>query len=398
MCSIRALLLVSIAQVIFSSCLGWIFEHADGVIATGAGWSADVVVSKGVIHAARYNYDAMTLEYAYRRVGDDDWNVETVDRFRAEDEKVFMIYGSEVGGLLRLAAEGDEVFLAYLGLEKGRRDGALDGFLETSVKLAERKSGQWQIRELFRPESRVLGLEIYDVAHSKGKTYVEYVYCQRSFEQCSSEWAVVTDRKIDLFPLGAEFPTEAFPAEGAVVIGDLVLEAGKVPSCVDIFNGTAACFMARGPDGEIAAIFMGEAREGKIRYALRSEGWKVKEVSFPPVKWDFMLQQFAKYDTHPFLLLLRFADGVGLKGSIGIGTVKDNSFEVEWFDAPPIIYDRGVRFDVSLPYVVVTFPALDLSKTEKRSGPYGTAHYNISRGTHHVYVSDGKAWTHQTIP
>lgn len=409
MCHSRTIsLLILLASFLLSGCPP---PFAHGALATGVGWSADVVIHNGVIHTARRNYDAMTLEYAYRRLEEKTWNVETVDRFLAEGEKAYVLGGPEPGSVLRLAVDGDAVYLAYVGLEKGSKDGALDGLLGTSFKLAERKDGQWQTRELRRwSEERLPRPQILDVARSSGHTYV---FCTWDCYQCvaGDELAVVGDQGVNIYPLDLA-AEEIEPVGDSLLVSYLRYDPEKKSSYLEIrnmvpnrgqstveFSHPHPGTISTAPNGEIAAILsMGGRVMDQLGYALRSNGWSVTQVSLPEELVGTFLPQGSKYDTRPFLLVLRYADGDLGKGSVGIGTVKDGTFEVEWVDVPPRIYDRGVRFDVSLPYVVVTFPTLDNSQTEKRSGPYGTATYEIRRSTHHVYTWDGATWSRDTVP
>jgi hypothetical protein len=116
-----------------------------GVYTTGTGWHIDLVIHNGVIHTARYNYDRMSVEYAYKPITGNTWHIETVEKFpiKKDARRRDRI---DYNKFLKIAVDDETVYIAYAGLE-GEYN-----VHEASLKLARReKDGKWYVMTVTKP-------------------------------------------------------------------------------------------------------------------------------------------------------------------------------------------------------------------------------------------------------
>jgi len=166
------------------------FIGITGAISTGKGWHTDIVIHNGVIHVARYNFDDISIEYAYKSLTEDTWHVETVEKYSGDKRACWG--GVQYDGLLKMVVDDKAVYIAYAGL------------LTSSIKLAKRphSEGKWNIEHIMTPDIRLGRLRRVEMMEVIGE---DAFILHRWSEVVTSFLSVKNDSGVQLYSIDEPF-------------------------------------------------------------------------------------------------------------------------------------------------------------------------------------------------
>jgi len=440
-----------------------------GVYTTGTGWHIDLVIHNGVIHTARYNYDKMSVEYAYKSITENIWHIETVEKFpiKKDARRRDRI---DYNKFLKIAVDDETVYIAYAGLE-GEYN-----VHEASLKLARReKDGKWYVMTITKPviESSYgyyYPLIIEELEVRSGNVYIKvsgliyiikreseymkiltfgrgilnsessdselYIYVESATSKSVEVWRIYADKedkeKIFSYPVSLFSSYMLYFSDNTIYLTtvekreiqynlklirfDLVEGNSK-----EIFNYLLAQdepkefhdgpFIARPKlfrrsDGKIGVflpyyfkVYVDGERKDEITMRYRyyyydyrfvygvedDNGWMISEFPLGEIYKDSDIYYIGEDCREiPVILLERFPEDHS-RTYFGIAILNDSKFDINWKEVKgEKIYSE--IFDVSFPYIVLSFTLVDESE-------WG----GEVRGTHMVYIFDGKSWKEEAV-
>jgi hypothetical protein len=444
-----------------------------GVYTTGTGWHIDLVIHNGVIHTARYNYDRMSVEYAYKPITENTWHIETVEKFpiKKDARRRDRI---DYNKFLKIAVDDETVYIAYAGLE-GEYN-----VHEASLKLARReKDGRWDIiiveTERIKTPRVPQEFLIVDFIVRNGVSYIllpsSYIYAvekdgnikkfplvvsgyiwgegvdfpsirppcisppfifyhkidvstDNKFVYISSVTAVPTERKIE--ERGSEVRYSCFYENDSLVIWKLNIESGEmekafsypISSSENLHCPTIVLSKNNKTDGR--AII--ECVDGK--YLFVTENFLVKEIFFPDDlrnhiyhalggnylyyvfpndPSDLARERVAKginsyfYGRQlPFLVWLGFKFHENRDGTYDTHRGKMKMIIAEVGEGDKFKFVGYTETDYEgkpLPSLYISYPYIVLSFTLVDESEWG----GEVRGTHMIYIFDGKSWRKEVV-
>jgi hypothetical protein len=456
------------------SCPSHFIGGCCGTRTTGTGWHIDLVIHNGVIHTARYNYDKMSVEYAYKSITENTWHIETVEKFPIEGAS--RRGRIDYNRFLKIAVDDETVYIAYAGLEKTKVTDDIYDVDETSLKLARREEdSKWYVMTVTKPviESSYgyyYPLIIEELEVRSGNVYIKvsgliyiikreseymkiltfgsgilnsessdselYIYVESATSKSVEVWRIYADKedkeKIFSYPVSLFSSYMLYFSDNTIYLTtvekreiqynlklirfDLVEGNSK-----EIFNYLLAQDKPKefhdGPfigrpklfrrsDGKIGVflpyyfkVYVDGERKDEITMRYRyyyydyrfvygvedDNGWMISEFPLGEIYKDSDIYYLGEDCREiPVILLERFPEDHS-RTYFGIAILNDSKFDINWKEVKgEKIYSE--IFDVSFPYIVLSFTLVDESE-------WG----GEVRGTHMVYIFDGKTWRKEVV-
>jgi hypothetical protein len=391
------------------------FIGITGAISTGKGWHTDVVIHNGVIHTARYNFDDISVEYAYKSLTEDTWHVETVEKYSGD--KRACVRDVQYDGLLKMVVDDKAVYIAYAGL------------LTSSIKLAKRphSEGEWNIEHIMTPDIR-LGrprVEMMEVISE------DAFILHRWSEMATSFLSVKGNSGVQLYSIDEPFSSSIIYPDymyiaccedysDEVKVTELSVIDGKAKKIKDVFLSPNTTYYIldleafKISENRIGIIFLGRdlhderERSLRIRYFIgekKSEdwAWSITEIPFPEISKEsiiYLLQ--VRYRNDKLFLLFKrldeedFKDSEWIKKKFGVGIISGGSLNIDWIEVPGNI--ESAKFDVSPPYIVISLLSVNEGTIRRKCREDGLPMaYKNYKGTHMIYIFDGKTWRKEVV-
>jgi hypothetical protein len=368
------------------------FIGITGAISTGKGWHTDVVIHNGIIHTARYNFDDISVEYAYESLTEDTWHVEKVEKYSGDKRACWG--GVQYDGLLKMAVDDKAVYIAYAG------------FPTNLLKLAKRphSEAKWNIEHIMTPNIR-LGRPRVEMIEVIGE---DAFIIHRWSEVVTSFLSVKNDSGLQLYSIDETFSSSIIYPDymyiaccedysDEVKVTELSVIDGKAKKIKDVFLSPNTTYYIldleafKISENRIGIIFLGKdlhderERRLRIRYFIGEKKnedwtWSITEIPFPEISKESIIHLLqVRYRNDQLFLLFDRLDEEDFKKKFGVGIISGGSLNINWKEVKgEKIYSE--IFDVSSPYVVLSFTSVDNSGLGE------------VRGTHMVYIFDGKSW------
>jgi hypothetical protein len=387
------------------------FIGITGAISTGKGWHTDVVIHNGVIHIARYNFDDISVEYAYKSLTEDTWHVETVEKYSGDKRAC---WGDvQYDGLLKMVVDDKAVYIAYAGL------------LTSSIKLAKRPHGEgkWNITKE-NPKFKLSDMKIFNntvyilkdtLAESGDSLYVVgedirkfplrvsgYITWKELFENSNKYSPYINHRAV--------IPGENYLYIGSITgsyindkylwytaeIRNLSLETGNFDLLFsyhfDIpFDFTDMPKFINSERGIDIIKFYGTYFHIITIRDIKNGLWITSKIPLPEIpKGSVLFFEQAKFDKYLYFLFRRTDERVG------IAKLKDENLDIEWLEISGDV--SHARFDISYPYIVISLLSVEEGTIRKKcwEDELPMAYKNY-KGTHMIYIFDGKSWRKEVI-
>jgi hypothetical protein len=400
------------------------FIGITGAISTGKGWHTDVVIHNGVIHTARYNFDDISVEYAYKSLTEDTWHVETVEKYSGD--KRACVRDVQYDGLLKMVVDDKAVYIAYAGL------------LTNSIKLAKRlhSEGRWNIKEVTKENPKF--------KFSDMKIFNNTIYILKEKESGDSLYVVGED--IRNFPLrisgyitwkelienGNKYSPyishqAVIPGENYLYIGSITgsyidgkylwytaeirsvgLETGDFDLLFsyhfDIpFDFTDMPKFINSERGIDIIKFYGTYFHIITIRDIKNGLWIASKIPLPEIpKGSILFFEQAKYDKYLYFLFRRIdevdrtSSGDIGKTKVGIAKLKDENLDIEWLEISGNV--SHARFDISYPYIIISLLSVNEGTIRRKCREDGLPMaYKNYKGTHMIYIFDGKTWRKEVV-
>jgi hypothetical protein len=386
------------------------FIGITGAISTGKGWHTDVVIHNGVIHTARYNFDDISVEYAYKSLTEDTWHVETVEKYSGDKRACWG--GVQYDGLLKMVVDDKAVYIAYAG------------FPTNLLKLAKRppSEGKWNIEHIMTPDIRLGRLRRVEMMEVIGE---DAFILHRWSEVVTSFLSVKNDSGVQLYSIDEPFSSSIIYPDymyiaccedysDEVKVTELSVIDGKAKKIKDVFFSPNTTYYIldleafKISENRIGIIFLGEdlhdkrERSLRIRYFIGEKknedwAWSITEIPFPEISKESIIHLLqVRYRNDKLFLLFERLDEEDFKKKFGVGIISGGSLNIDWIEVTGNI--ESAKFDVSPPYIVISLLSVEEGTIRKKcwEDKLPMAYINY-KGTHMIYIFDGKSWRKEVV-
>jgi len=161
-------------------------------------------------------------------------------------------------------------------------------------------------------------------------------------------------------------------------------------------------------ENRIGIIFLGKdlhnegERKLRIRYFIGEKKnedwtWSITEIPFPEISKESIIHLLqVRYRNDKLFLLFERLDEEDFKKKFGVGIISGGSLNIDWIEVTGNI--KSAKFDVSPPYIVISLLSVEEGTIRKKcwEDKLPMAYINY-KGTHMVYIFDGKSWRKEVV-